>query len=60
MKKKKFDSFDILDIKITLDRTEHASLLSRNINDKRKKFNNLDTWCQYYETFFFIADDEAQ
>ncbi len=27
---------------------------------KEKKFNNLDTWCQYYETFFFIADDEAQ
>jgi hypothetical protein len=32
-------------------------LLGLVISDEGKKFYNIDTWCQFYENFFFFVSD---
>ncbi len=39
---------------------KHFSLFGLVVSDEGKKFYNIDTWCQCYKTFFFVADEEAK
>jgi hypothetical protein len=48
----------ILDLKV-IARYKHSSLFCLIVSNEGKKLYNIDTWCQCYKTFFFVADDEA-
>jgi hypothetical protein len=35
-----------------LTRTKHSSLLCHTVSDEERQFDEIDTWCQCYKTFF--------
>ncbi len=41
-------------------RYKHSSLFALDVNDKEKKFYNINPWCRYYKTLFFITNEEAK
>jgi hypothetical protein len=41
-------------------RYKHSSIFALDVSDKEKKFYNINPWCRYYKTLFFIANEEAK
>ncbi len=39
---------------------KHSSLFGLFMSNEEKKFYNIDTWCQCYKDFSFVADNEAK